>query len=130
MKRLIKKYQNRRLYDTVESRYITLADIRDLVMNGSTVTVIDKQSGKDISRSIFLQVISDQEQHGEPILSEALLAQVIRAHALSAPGFLGRHLEKSLTQWLLQQNQVPGPVKQAGGANAEPQQTTDRQKVG
>ena len=85
MKRLIKKYPNRRLYDTVESRYITLADIRDLVMNGSTVTVIDKQSGKDISRSIFLQVISDQEQHGEPILSEALLAQVIRAHGLSAP---------------------------------------------
>jgi polyhydroxyalkanoate synthesis repressor PhaR len=130
MKRLIKKYPNRRLYDTVESRYITLADIRDLVMNGSSVTVIDKQTGKDISRSIFLQVISDQEQQGEPILSEAFLSQVIRAHGAAAPGFLGRHLEKSLTQWLLQQNQMLGQVIQAVGANAEPQEKSDRQNVG
>lgn len=130
MKRLIKKYPNRRLYDTTESRYITLADIRDLVINGAIITVIDKQSGKDISRSILLQVISDQEQHGEPILGEAFLSQVIRAHGRVAPGFLGRHLEKCLTQWLLQQNQVPGPAKQAVGGNAERAGTSDRQNVG
>lgn len=130
MERLIKKYPNRRLYDTRESRYITLADIRDLVMDGMTITVVDKQSGVDISRAILLQVISEQEQHGEPIFSEAFLADVIRAHNSVAPGFLGRHLENSLMQWRLQRNQPAGPLTQAVGGAGEPENTTDRQNVG
>ncbi len=130
MKRLIKKYPNRRLYDTRESRYITLADIRDLVMNGVPITVVDKQSGVDISRAILLQVISEQEQHGDPILSEAFLADVIRAHDSVAPGFLGRHLENSLAQWRQQRNLLSAPAKQAVGGTGEPENTTNRQKVG
>ncbi|MCH8302902.1 MAG: polyhydroxyalkanoate synthesis regulator DNA-binding domain-containing protein, partial [Proteobacteria bacterium] len=59
--RVIKKYPNRRLYDTNESRYITLADVRDLVVRKIDFVVLDKQSGDDISRSILLQVISEQE---------------------------------------------------------------------
>jgi polyhydroxyalkanoate synthesis repressor PhaR len=99
-------------------------------MNGAAITVIDKHSGDDITRSILLQVISEQELHGEPIMSEAFLAQVIRAHGTVAPGFLARHLEKSLTLWLAQQNQLLGQVRQAVGGTQSTENTTDRQKVG
>ncbi len=97
MTRVIKKYPNRRLYDTAESRYITLADIRDLVIADVELTVIDKKSGDDITRPILLQVISEQEQQGDPIMSKAFLAHIIRAYGTGAPGFLARHLEKSIT---------------------------------
>ena len=63
--RVIKKYPNRRLYDTEESRYITLADVKALVLNKTEFTVIDKKSGDDITRPILLQVIAEQEQHGD-----------------------------------------------------------------
>jgi polyhydroxyalkanoate synthesis repressor PhaR len=97
MTRVIKKYPNRRLYDTAESRYITLADIRDLVIADIELAVIDKKSGDDITRPILLQVISEQEQQGDPIMSKAFLAHIIRAYGNGVPGFLARHLEKSIT---------------------------------
>lgn len=78
--RVIKKYPNRRLYDCAESRYITLADVRDLVLLGTGFVVIDKKTDQEITRTILLQVIIEQEQHGEPIMTEDFLAQVIRAH--------------------------------------------------
>src|SRR5271168_1988621 len=74
--RVIKKYPNRRLYDTVESRYITLADVRRLVLERVEFVVIDKKTSEDISRSILLQVIADQEQAGEAVMSCDFLAQV------------------------------------------------------
>lgn len=115
MNRVIKKYPNRRLYDTEESRYITLADIRQLVIDDVGFVVFDKKSGDNITRAILLQVISEQEQHGEPIMSVAFLAQVIQAHGSAAPGYLARHLEKSLTSWLSEQNQLLGQIKRAVG---------------
>ena len=126
MSRVIKKYPNRRLYDTHESRYITMVDIRQLVMNDVQFTVVDKKSGDDITRGILLQVISEQELNGDPIMSQAFLQQVIRAHGEVASGFLARHLEKSLTTYLTQQQQVLGSVQQAvntspGAAVAENQ---------
>ncbi len=111
MARVIKKYPNRRLYDTEESRYITLADIRNLVMRDEAFVVIDKKSGNDISRSILLQVISEQEQHGEPVLSETFLAQVIRAHDSATPQYLARHLEDSLEAYLANPGPRIEPVK-------------------
>ena len=117
MNRVIKKYPNRRLYDTADSRYITLADIKELVINEVAFTVVDKKSGDDITRAVLLQVISEQEQHGEPALSIAYLAQVIRAHGSAAPGCLARHLEKSMTTWLAQQNQLVGQIKRAVGSD-------------
>ena len=117
MNRVIKKYPNRRLYDTAESRYITLADIRELVTKEVDFTVVDKKSGDDITRGILLQVISEQEQHGEPIMSVPFLAQVIRAHGNAAPGSLARHLEKSLASCLSQQNQLLGQMKRAVGGD-------------
>ena len=101
--RVIKKYPNRRLYDTEESRYITLADIKDLVMNKVDFEVIDKKSGEDITRTILLQVISDQEQHGDAIMTEDFLAQIIRAYGSVVPDFMARYLEQSMSFFMKQQ---------------------------
>lgn len=94
--RIIKKYPNRRLYDTVESRYITLADIRRLVTDKITFVVIDKKTQEDITRSILLQVISEQEHMGEPLMSQDFLSQVIRSYGGAMQSFVGNYLEQSL----------------------------------
>ena len=94
--RVIKKYPNRRLYDTVESRYITLADIRRLVVERIDFLVVDKKSQEDITRSILLQVIAEQEQRGEPLMSRDFLSQIIRSYGGPAQGVVGSYLEQSL----------------------------------
>ena len=83
--RVIKKYPNRRLYDTEKSRYITLSDVRELVLDEVEFVVVDKRSGDDITRMILLQVINEQEQRGQAIMSRAFLAQVIRAYGKVTP---------------------------------------------
>ena len=98
--RIIKKYPNRRLYDTEESRYITLADIKELVLSQTEFVVVDRKTDQDITRSILLQVISDQEHNGEAILSETFLAQIIRCYGNGGPGLVTRHLEQSLRDFL------------------------------
>lgn len=103
--RVIKKYPNRRLYDTVESRYITLADIRRLVMDKVDFLVVDKKSQEDITRSILLQVIAEQEQFGRPILSTALLETLIRCYGNSLQTFLGAYLEKSVAAFVHEQGE-------------------------
>ena len=104
--RVIKKYPNRRLYDTVESRYITLADIRRLVMDKIDFVVIDKKSQEDITRSILLQVIAEQEHVGEPLMSQDFLSQVIRSYGGAMQTFVGSYLEQSLKLLASQQQQV------------------------
>jgi polyhydroxyalkanoate synthesis repressor PhaR len=94
--RTIKKYPNRRLYDTVESRYITLADIRRLVTEKVEFVVIDKKSEEDITRSILLQVIAEQEHAGEPMMSQDFLSQVIRSYGSAVQSMVGNYLEQSL----------------------------------
>jgi polyhydroxyalkanoate synthesis repressor PhaR len=94
--RIIKKYPNRRLYDTVESRYITLADIRRLVVERIDFVVVDKKSQDDITRAILLQVIAEQEQRGEPLMSRDFLSQIIRSYGGAAQGLVGSYLEQSL----------------------------------
>jgi polyhydroxyalkanoate synthesis repressor PhaR len=104
--RVIKKYPNRRLYDTVESRYITLADIRRLVVDKIDFIVIDKKSQEDITRSILLQVISEQEHNGEPLMSQDFLSQVIRCYGGAMQAFVGNYLEQSLKMFQAQQNSL------------------------
>ena len=94
--RTIKKYPNRRLYDTVESRYITLADIRRLVIERIDFVVIDKKSQEDITRSILLQVIAEQEHNGEPLMSRDFLSQMIRSYGAGLRSAMGSYLEQSL----------------------------------
>lgn len=104
--RVVKKYPNRRLYDTVESRYITLADIRRLVMEKIDFVVIDKKSQEDITRSILLQVISEQEHAGEPLMSQDFLSQVIRSYGGAMQCLVGSYLEQSLKLLSGQQQQM------------------------
>ena len=130
MTRVIKKYPNRRLYDTEESRYITLGDIRDLVNREIDFSVFDKKSGADITRTILLQVISDQEQQGDPIMTEAFLVHVIRAYGSGAPGFLARHLENSLTAFVDQPNDLLEQVKQVVGGEVSRHIAQDQKIAG
>ena len=104
--RTIRKYPNRRLYDTEESRYITFADIRELVLRGVDFVVIDKRNSEDITRCILLQVICEEEQNGEPILSEQFLSQVIRAYGHAASAVMADHLETSLGLFLTQEANI------------------------
>jgi polyhydroxyalkanoate synthesis repressor PhaR len=93
--RVIKKYPNRRLYDTVESRYITLADVRKLVVERIDFVVIDKKSQEDITRCILLQVIAELEQAAEPLMSRDFLSQIIRSHDGHFHDMIGSYLEQS-----------------------------------
>ncbi|HJS22000.1 MAG TPA: polyhydroxyalkanoate synthesis repressor PhaR [Steroidobacteraceae bacterium] len=115
--RVIKKYPNRRLYDTVESRYITLADIRRLVLDKVEFVVIDKKTQEDITRSILLQVIAEQEHQGEPLMSQDFLSQVIRSYGGAMQGFVGSYLEQSLKLFVTQQQQVRDRVKSMVGVD-------------
>jgi polyhydroxyalkanoate synthesis repressor PhaR len=87
--RIIKKYPNRRLYDTEISSYITIEDVRQLILDGEDFEVRDAKSGDDLTRSVLLQIIADQEQDGEPMLSTQLLSQLIRFYGDSLQGFMG-----------------------------------------
>jgi polyhydroxyalkanoate synthesis repressor PhaR len=105
--RTIKKYPNRRLYDTVESRYITLDDIRALVIARVDFVVIDKKTQGDITRAILLQVIAEQEHGGEPLMSRDFLSQMIRSYGGSMRGMVGSYLEQSLKLFATQNGHVP-----------------------
>jgi len=107
--RVIKKYPNRRLYDTAESRYITLADVRRLVVEHIDFVVIDKKNQQDITRSILLQVIAEQEHSAQPMLSREFLSQVIRNHAEHAHGVVSSYLEQSIRLFSAQQRDVLHP---------------------
>ena len=115
--RIVKKYPNRRLYDTEESRYITLADIRRLVLEEIDFVVVDKNSQKDITRNILLQVISEQEQSGNPIMSRDFLSQVIRSYGDNMQAFVATYLEQSLKLLDSQQRQLRQNLKEAVGTD-------------
>lgn len=103
---LIKKYPNRRLYDTESSKYITLADLKGLIGAGASVKVVDSGSNDDITRSILLQIIMDAEAAGEPIFNAAMLQQIIRFYGGSMQGMFAKYLEESLQMFGSQQAQV------------------------
>ncbi|WP_411832262.1 polyhydroxyalkanoate synthesis repressor PhaR [Pseudoxanthomonas mexicana] len=103
--RIIKKYPNRRLYDTEISSYITIEDVRQLIVDGEDFEVRDAKSGDDLTRTVLLQIISEQEQEGEPVLSTQLLSQIIRFYGDSLQGFMGNYLERSMQLFLDQQQQ-------------------------
>ena len=103
--RIIKKYPNRRLYDTRISSYITIEDVRQLIVDGEEFEVRDAKSGDDLTRQVLLQIISEHEQNGEPVLSTQLLSQIIRFYGDSLQGFMGNYLERSMQVFLDQQQQ-------------------------
>jgi polyhydroxyalkanoate synthesis repressor PhaR len=118
--RVIKKYPNRRLYDTTDSRYITLCDIRQLVVDGEPFQVIDKKSGGVITRSILLHVIAEQEERGESVMSEVFLARIIRAYSGQMPQMVRGYLEETLSLFLEQQQKIGESIDRHGTASIGP----------
>lgn len=110
--RIIKKYPNRRLYDTGESRYITLSDIRNLVLNGVEFQVLDSNAGEDLTRSVLLQIIMEEESNAKPIFSVGVLSQLIRFYGGTVQGVFAQYLEESLTMFSKQQNMFSPPPGQ------------------
>ena len=113
--RVIRKYPNRRLYDTVESRYVTLADIRRLVVERIDFVVLDRKSQQDITRSILLQVIAEQEGAGESLMSRDFLSQVIRSYGSGLQEFVARYLDESIQQFAREQRELRDRFKNVVG---------------
>jgi polyhydroxyalkanoate synthesis repressor PhaR len=107
--RVIRKYPNRRLYDTVESRYVTLADVRRLFV------VLDRKTQQDITRSILLQVIAEQEGAGESLMSRDFLSQVIRSYGSGLQDFVGGYLDESLKLFTREQRELRERFKSVVG---------------
>lgn len=107
--RIIKKYPNRRLYDTEISCYVTLEDVRQLIMEGESFEVRDARTGNNLTRSVLLQIIAENEELiGQPIFSTQLLTQVIRFYGDSLQGIIGSYLERSIQMFSEQQQQLRG----------------------
>ena len=121
---LIKKYPNRRLYDTETSKYIKLTDLKDLIVSGKYIKVIDSGNEEDITRSILMQIIMETENSGEPMFSSAMLQQVIRFYGSSMQGVFAKYLEESLLMFCRQQDEL----KQNFGADPLAAMTKAAQK--
>jgi len=115
MPRTIKKYANRRLYDTEASRHVTLDGIRQLVASGEDVVVVDDTTGQDITRNILLQVISEQEQGGRPILSADMLKHIIRFYGNPLQELMGGYLERSVEMFMSQQKTLQDQIQKTMG---------------
>lgn len=103
--RVIKKYPNRRLYDTTQSAYITLDGVREMIINHERFHVVDSKTGKDITRTILLQIIGEQEANdGTPLFSNVFLEQLIRFYGNALQGLMSEYLEKSLQSFMQQQD--------------------------
>ena len=111
--RLIRKYANRRLYDAQDSRHVTLDDLRKLIAGGERIKVVDDRSGDDITRSILLQIIANQEQFGTPVLSVQLLEAIIRFYGNPIQQMLTSYLEQSIGGLLRQQNLMQAEMAKA-----------------
>lgn len=118
--RIIKKYPNRRLYDTEVSKYITVVDVRDLVMRGEKFRVVDTTNEEDITRAILLQIMLEEESAGKPLFTANMLAQIIRFYGGTLRGLFARYMEQSLNVFAKQQQQVRETLAQ------DPLQTVTR----
>src|SRR6204780_5653274 len=110
---LIRKYSNRRLYDTAASRHVTLADLRELIIAGEKIRVVDEKSARDLTRSVLLQIISEQEQFGAPVLGSELLEMIIRFHGRPMQALLSSYLEQAFTSMVRQQESMQTEMAKA-----------------
>ena len=111
--RVIKKYPNRRLYDTQTSAYITLAEVKGLVMQNEPIVVKDAKTGEDLTRSILLQIILEEEAGGAPMFTEAMLANIIRFYGHAMQGFMGSYLERNVQMFTEMQSRFADQMKGA-----------------
>lgn len=116
--RLIKKYPNRRLYDTQTSAYITLADIKDLVLRCEVFQVVDVKSHEDLTRSILLQIILEEEAGGSPMFTTDMLSQLIRFYGNAMQGMMGKYLENNMKAFMEMQSKFKDQTRSIyGGEN-------------
>src|SRR3954470_4898316 len=121
--RLIKKYPNRRLYDTKTSSYITLADVKQMVHKQEEFQVLDAKSGEDLTRSILLQIILEEESTGGlPMFSSDLLSQLIRFYGNAMQGVMGTYLEKNIKAFRDMQATLQDQSKRMYGDNSKASQ--------
>ncbi|MGC4028014.1 MAG: polyhydroxyalkanoate synthesis repressor PhaR [Steroidobacteraceae bacterium] len=111
--RVIKKYTNRRLYDATASRHVTLEDLRKLIVGGEKIKVVDDKSGEDLTRQILLQIISEQEQFGTPVLSTELLEAIVRFYGNPVQEVFTRYIEQSLGGIMQQQRVMQDEMARA-----------------
>ncbi|ALM81793.1 polyhydroxyalkanoate synthesis repressor PhaR [Bordetella sp. N] len=122
--RLIKKYPNRRLYDTQTSTYITLADVKQLVLASENFQVIDAKSGDELTRSILLQIILEEEGGGVPMFSSNMLSQIIRFYGNAMQGIMGSYLEKNIQAFMEIQERMAEQSKGLYGSQFGPEAWT------
>ncbi|UOD49637.1 polyhydroxyalkanoate synthesis repressor PhaR [Orrella daihaiensis] len=122
--RIIKKYPNRRLYDTQTSSYITLSDVKQLVLENEIFKVVDAKSGEELTRSILLQIILEEESGGVPMFSSEMLAQIIRFYGHAMQGMMGAYLEKNLQAFKEIQDRVTEQSKGLYGTQFGPEAWT------
>ena len=116
--RIIKKYPNRRLYDTAISSYITLNDVKELVLTYTAFKVVEAKTGDDLTRTTLLQIISEQEDKGNPIFTTEILQHIIRFYGDSMQAMMSRFLEHSMKMFIEQQAGLRSPINSImGGAN-------------
>jgi polyhydroxyalkanoate synthesis repressor PhaR len=120
--RLIKKYPNRRLYDTKTSSYITLADVKQMVLKQEEFRVVDAKSGDELTRPILLQIILEEESGTVPMFSSDLLSQMIRSYGGAMQGFMGSYLEKNLDAFQQMQKALQDQSQKIYGDNSRASQ--------
>jgi len=113
--RIIKKYPNRRLYDTANSGYITLVDVKQMVLENLDFRVIDAKTGNDLTRTILLQIILEEEAGGMPMFSSEMLAQMIRFYGSAQQTIMGSYIEQNVTAFLAIQKKLQDQAKQIYG---------------
>ena len=113
--RTIKKYPNRRLYDTANSGYITLADVKQMVLENIEFQVIDAKSGDDLTRAILLQIILEEEAGGMPMFSSEMLVQMIRFYGSAQQTIMGSYIEQNVKAFLAIQKKLQDQAKQIYG---------------
>ncbi|WP_114689688.1 polyhydroxyalkanoate synthesis repressor PhaR [Polynucleobacter necessarius] len=115
--RLIKKYPNRRLYDTQTSTYVTLSDIKNLVMANEVFKVVDAKTDEDLTRNILLQIILEEEAGGAPVFSSQMLSHIIRFYGNSMQGLMGNYLEKTMQSFVDIHNKLGDQTKGLGAGS-------------
>jgi len=120
--RLIKKYPNRRLYDTKTSSYITLVDVKQMVLKQEDFQVLDAKSNDDLTRQILLQIILEEESGSVPLFSSDLLSQMIRSYGGAMQGFMGSYLEKNVGAFQQMQQALQEQSKRIYGDNSRASQ--------
>ena len=116
--RLIKKYPNRRLYDTRTSSYITLADVKELVLNNELFQVVDAKTSEDLTRSILLQIILEEEAGGAPMFTSDLLSHMIRFYGNAMQGMMGKYLESNIKAFTEMQVKLQDQARAIYGENS------------